>query len=53
MTKIKERLKIILRLYFNVQIMIKRNITDFGIISYECRSAENLIDGADGEQSPP
>ena len=29
----------------------KRNITDFGIVSYECRSAENLIDGADGEQS--
>ena len=34
-------------------IVKKRNITDFGIISYECRSAENLIDGADGEQSPP
>ena len=31
----------------------KRNITDFGIVSYECRSAENLIDGGDGEQSPP
>ena len=33
--------------------MKKRNITDFGIISYECRSAENLIDGGDGVTIPP
>ena len=32
-------------------MIIKINITAFGIISYECRSAENLIDGADREQS--
>ena len=31
----------------------KRNITDFGIVSYECRSAENLIDGGDGVTNPP
>lgn len=29
----------------------KRNITDFGIVSYEYRSAENIIDGGDREQS--
>ena len=34
-------------------MMIKRNITDFSIISYECRSAENLIDGGDGVTIPP
>ena len=34
-------------------IVKKRNITDFGIISYECRSAENLIDGGDGVTIPP
>ena len=31
----------------------KRNITDFGIVSYECWSAENLIDGGDGVTIPP
>lgn len=34
-------------------MMIKRNIIDFGIISYECSSAENLIDGGDGVTIPP
>ena len=34
-------------------IVKKRNITDFGIVSYECRSAENLIDGGDGVTIPP
>ena len=34
-------------------IVKKRNITDFGIIGYECRSAENLIDGGDGVTIPP
>ena len=33
--------------------MIIKNITDFGIIGYECRSAENLIDGGDGVTIPP
>lgn len=31
----------------------KRNITTFCIISYEYRSAENLIDGGDGIAIPP
>jgi len=52
-TEIKGRLKIILRLNLTIQMMIKRNITDFGIISYECSSAENLIDGGDGVTIPP
>lgn len=37
-TEIKERLKIILRLNLTIQMMIKRNITDFGIIGYKYRS---------------
>lgn len=37
-TEIKERLKIILRLNLTTQMMIKRNITDFSIISYKYRS---------------
>lgn len=32
--------------------MIIKNITDFGIIGYECRSVENLIDGGDGVTIP-
>ncbi len=36
-TEIKGRLKIILRLHLTVQMIIKKNITAFGIISYECR----------------
>ena len=37
-TGIKGRLKIILRLNLTIQMMIKRNITDFGIIGYKYRS---------------
>ena len=52
--EIKGRLKIILRLqYYCTNDGEKRNITDFSIISYECRSAENLIDGGDGVTIPP
>ena len=50
----KSKIKIILRLqYYFTNDSEKRNITDFGIISYECSSAENLIDGGDGVTIPP